>query len=138
MISTIVTEFDFEAADSLGQRLAKKKLEARPLIDAPDLANAVEATFRTSTVHKVKGESLDAMLYVAEKPHVRAFLDGTGTDGRIGYVALTRARDLFVLAVPESCLSDFEPELPRRSSIPGWLWCDRQSSFRELPNATAS
>lgn len=73
LISTIVTEFDFEAADSLGQRLAKKKLEARPLIDAPDLANAVEATFRTSTVHKVKGESLDAMLYVAEKPTFARF-----------------------------------------------------------------
>lgn len=112
LISTIVTEFDFDAADNLGQRLAKKKLEARPLIDRPDLAVDVEATFRTSTVHKVKGESLDAVLYVAKKPHVRALLDGTGTeDGRIGYVALTRARDLFVLAVPDSCLSEFEPEL---------------------------
>lgn len=62
LISTIVTEFGFEAADNLGQRLAKKKLEARPLIDGPDLADDVEATFRTSTVHKVKGESLDAVL----------------------------------------------------------------------------
>jgi hypothetical protein len=63
-------------------------------------------------VHKVKGESLDAVLYVAKKPHVRALLDGTGTeDGRIGYVALTRARDLFVLAGPGSCLPEFEPEL---------------------------
>jgi hypothetical protein len=79
LIRTIVTEFGFEAADNLGQRLAKKKLEARPLIDRPGLADDVEATFRTSTVHKVKGESLDAVLYVAKKPHVRALLDGTGT-----------------------------------------------------------
>lgn len=112
LISTIVTEFDFEAADNLGQRLAKKKLEARPLVDKPGLADDVEATFRTSSVHKVKGESLDAVLYVAKKPHVRALLDGTSTeDGRIGYVALTRARDLFVLAVPETCLPEFEPAL---------------------------
>lgn len=112
LISTIVTEFGFEAADNLGQRLAKKKLEARPLVERRGLADDVEVTFRTSTVHKVKGESLDAVLYVAKKPHVRALLDGTGTeDGRIGYVALTRARDLFVLAVPETCLPEFEPEL---------------------------
>ena len=67
---------------------------------------------RTSTVHRVKGESLESVLYVAKKPHVRALLAGTGTeDGRIGYVALTRAKDLFVLAVPENCLKDFEPAL---------------------------
>ena len=60
----------------------------------------------------MKGESLDAVLYVAKKPHVRAFLDGPASeDGRIGYVALTRARDLFVLAIPDSCLVEFEPEL---------------------------
>jgi hypothetical protein len=50
------------------------------------------------------------VLYVAKKPHVRALLNGTGTeDGRIGYVALTRAKDLFVLALPENCLKEFEP-----------------------------
>jgi hypothetical protein len=60
----------------------------------------------------VKGESLEAVLYVAKKGHVRALLDGTGTEeGRIGYVAVTRARNLFVLAVPETCLSEFEVEL---------------------------
>lgn len=52
------------------------------------------------------------MLYVAKKPHVRALLGGTGTEeGRIGYVALTRAKDIFVLAVPETCPKEFEPEL---------------------------
>jgi superfamily I DNA/RNA helicase len=65
-----------------------------------------------STVHKVKGQSLEAVLYVAKKGHVRALLDGTRTeDGRIGYVAVTRARNLFVLAVPETGLSEFEIEL---------------------------
>ena len=46
------------------------------------------------------------------KGHVRALLNGTSTEeGRIGYVALTRARDLFVLAVPDNCLAEFEGEL---------------------------
>lgn len=112
LIGTIVADFGFEAAENLGQRLAKTKLEKRPLVPASSLAVDLDATFRTSTVHKVKGESLDAVLYVAKKPHVRALLNGTGSEeGRIGYVALTRARDLFVLAVPEACLKDFEPEL---------------------------
>jgi hypothetical protein len=99
-------------ADNLGRRLAKTKLEARPLIAVAGLAVDVGAIFRTSTVHKVKGESLEAVLYVAQKGHVRALLNGTGTEeGRIGCVALTRARDLFVLAVPDNCLAEFAAEL---------------------------
>lgn len=112
LIGTMVAEFGFVAADNLGRRLSKAKLGSPPLVAVPSLADQVKMNFRTSTVHKVKGESLDAVLYVAKKPHVRALLDGTGTeDGRIGYVALTRARDLFVIAVPEAFLDQFEPEL---------------------------
>jgi superfamily I DNA/RNA helicase len=112
LASRLTSEFGIEVAGNLGQRLSKKKLEARPLLEIFDLTTDPETTFRTSTVHKVKGESLDAVLYVAKKLHVRALLDGPATeDGRIGYVALTRARDLFVLAVPDTCLAEFEPEL---------------------------
>jgi hypothetical protein len=32
-------------------------------------------------------------------------------EGRIGYVAVMRARNLFVLAVPKTCLGQFESEL---------------------------
>ncbi len=39
-------------------------------------------------------------------------LEGIGAEfGRIGYVAVTRARNLFVLAVPENCLAELEPLL---------------------------
>lgn len=108
----LASEFGLEVADNLGQRLSKKRLASRPLLEILDLAAGPESAFRTSTVHKVKGESLDAVLYVAKKPHVRALLDGPATEeGRIGYVALTRARDLFVLAIPGTCLAEFEPEL---------------------------
>jgi len=112
LIARIVANFGFEAAENLGRRLAKTNLEARPLVAAVGLAADAGPAFRTSTVHKVKGESLEAVLYVAQKGHVRSLLNGTGTeDGRIGYVALTRARDLFVLAVPDNCLHEFETEL---------------------------
>jgi len=60
----------------------------------------------------VKGESIDGVLYVAEKKQVRALLDGTTTElGRIGYVAVTRARNLMVLAVPTKSIGEFEAEL---------------------------
>ena len=112
LLETLQKDFGLIPADNMGQRMAKKKLENRPLIELPDLAGEELTVFRTSTVHKVKGESLDAVLYVAKKGHVRALLDGTKTeDGRIGYVALTRARNIFVLAVPEVNLPEFEPEL---------------------------
>lgn len=112
LIASMVADFGFEAAANLGHRLAKTKLEPRPLVVPVGLGDHVGPIFRTSTVHKVKGESLDAVLYVAKRAHVRAFLDGPDTEeGRIGYVALTRARDLFVLAVPDKCLAVFEDEL---------------------------
>jgi hypothetical protein len=63
-------------------------------------------------VHQVKGESIEAVMYVANKEQIRAMIDGTNTEvGRIGYVAATRARNLLVLAVPENCIGEFEPEL---------------------------
>lgn len=43
------------------------------------------------------------MLYIATKANISALLAGTSTEeGRIGYVALTRAKNLFWLAVPHS------------------------------------
>ncbi|WP_342659090.1 DEAD/DEAH box helicase (plasmid) [Sphingomonas sp. NY01] len=105
-------DYGLKLGENLGNKLAKKALENRPLIEIPDLAEVGVTAFPASTVHKVKGASLDAVLYVAKKRHVRALLDGTGSeDGRIGYVALTRARDLFVLAVPKACLAEFEADL---------------------------
>jgi hypothetical protein len=112
LLSSLEVEFGMKPAENLGHKLAKKSLENRPLVETPDLSQANVPTFRVSTVHKVKGESLEAVLYVAKKGHVRALLDGTGTEeGRIGYVALTRARNLFVLAVPDNCLTEFEAPL---------------------------
>lgn len=105
-------DFGLQPGENLGNKLAKKALENRPLAAMPDLAQVDLAAFPVSTVHKVKGASIDAVLYVAKKGHVQALLDGTGSeDGRIGYVALTRARELFVLAVPKGCLADFEADL---------------------------
>ncbi|MFV2949002.1 hypothetical protein [Pseudomonas japonica] len=67
---------------------------------------------RVETVHQVKGESIGAVLYVANKANITALLDGTATEeGRIGYVALTRAKNLFWLAAPNSCLGAMRADL---------------------------
>lgn len=112
LLAVLEHDFEVKRGENLGNKLAKRELEHRPLIEMPDLAQVEIPSFPVSTVHKVKGASIDAVLYVAKKGHVQALLEGTRSeDGRIGYVALTRARDLFVLAVPSSCLAGFESDL---------------------------
>lgn len=64
------------------------------------------------TVHQAKGESLDAVLYMANKEHVSALLGGVNSEvGRIGYVAVTRARNLLWLGVPANALAELRQSL---------------------------
>lgn len=107
-------EFSLKPAANIGNKLAKKELSNRPIVQLPDLAAADIPTFRVSTVHQVKGESIDAVMYVADRSQIQSLIGGTGTEvGRIGYVAVTRARNLFVLGVPDKHIKGFEPDLQR-------------------------
>ncbi len=99
-------------SSTLGARLSKRSLPNSPLMTPPDLGADQPLRVKINTVHQVKGESLDAVLYMATKPHVSALLDGGCTeDGRIGYVAVTRARDLLWLAVPATALKSLRADL---------------------------
>lgn len=99
-------------SSKLGGRLSKRSLPTSPLMTPPELGADQPLTVKISTVHQVKGESLDAVLYMATKPHVSALLDGGSTeDGRIGYVAVTRARDLLWVAVPATALKSLRADL---------------------------
>lgn len=70
---------------------------------------------RVDTVHQAKGESLDAVLYLATKEHVSALLAGVDSEvGRIGYVAATRARNLLWLGMPANALAELRPALLAR------------------------
>lgn len=101
LLSRLQEQFGLTPVDNVGSRLKKTELANRPLQAAADLATEQQMILRVDTVHKVKGESLDALLYLAEKDHVEALLQGVDTElGRIGYVAATRARNLLWLAVP--------------------------------------
>ncbi len=69
-------------------------------------------TLRIDTVHQAKGESLDAVLYLATKDHLSSLIAGVRTElGRIGYVATTRARNLIWLGVPANSAEEFRPAL---------------------------
>jgi len=75
----------------------------------------VTPRIRVDTVHQAKGESLDAVLYLANREHATELLAGVTTEvGRIGYVAVTRARNLLWLGVPANALGDLRPALAAR------------------------
>lgn len=78
-----------------------------------------ETRIRVDTVHQVKGESLDAVLYITTKEHAAALLAGVNSEvGRIGYVAVTRARNLLWVAIPANSLAELKPALLARGFQP--------------------
>lgn len=112
LLEKLHTKFGFAATDNVGRKLARTNLPNAPLMTAEDLAAGQGVRIRVDTVHQVKGESLDAVLYVAAKDHVLALLAGVDSEvGRIGYVAVTRARNLLWLAVPTNALKELRPAL---------------------------
>ena len=112
LLASLQLTFGLVIADNLGNKLAKKGLPNVPLIASVDLAVAEGPGIRVDTVHQVKGESLDAVLYLATKEHVVALLAGVNTEvGRIGYVAVTRARNILWLGVPANALAELRPAL---------------------------
>lgn len=112
LLASLERDFGFKQIGNLGNKISRKALPSAPLISAKDLVDDDTSVLRIDTVHKAKGESLDAVLYVATKEHVKEMLGGVTTElGRIGYVAATRARDLLWVAVPQNSLKELRPLL---------------------------
>lgn len=116
LLAQIAQAHGMASAANLGNKLARRGLSNAPLIVAADLAENNDAPrIRVDTVHQAKGESLDAVMYLANRQHVNALLAGVDTEvGRVGYVAATRARNLLWLGVPANSLEDLRPELLER------------------------
>lgn len=112
LLDTLTVDFGLKARSNWKAKLAKRKIFNRPLVQDADLGGEELPKFRVSTVHKVKGESIRGVLYICNRSHLNELLGGTTTEvGKIGYVALTRARDLFVLGVPAANKEEFSPKL---------------------------
>lgn len=115
LLADLEEQFGLKQTENIGRKLSKKALPNAPLASANDLADSDTTALRIDTVHKAKGESLDAVLYMTTKEHARALLEGVTTEvGRIGYVATTRARDLLWVAVPHNALNELRPRLLAR------------------------
>ena len=105
LLATLQAEFGLTPTDSLGTKLTRRDLPHASLVAADDLGTQRNTRIRVDTVHKAKGESLDAVLYMATRDHVEAMLNGVATEvGRIGYVAVTRAKNLLWVGVPAAAL----------------------------------
>lgn len=115
LLANLEAKFGLKQTDNIGRKLSKKALPSRPLASVEDLADGDATALRIDTVHKAKGESLDAVLYITTKEHAQALLEGVTTEvGRVGYVAATRARDLLWVAVPHNALNELRPKLLAR------------------------
>jgi superfamily I DNA/RNA helicase len=113
LLNSIEADYGYQPVDRIGNKIAATKLPITSLVPHVEKKLIRDNKIRIDTVHQSKGESLSAVLYVATVgDHIRKMLDGTETElGRIGYVALTRAKDIFVLAVPKNHINEFQPEL---------------------------
>lgn len=113
LLAQIKQDCGLTSVDKLGNKLTIRDLPDGPLLSAADLnENNDRPHIRIDTVHQAKGESLDAVLYLTNKVHAEGLLNGVDTEiGRIGYVAATRARNLFWIGVPASALVDLRPRL---------------------------
>lgn len=112
LLGGIERDFGLSPVANLGRKIARTDLPELPLNAGFDLAAERGPRIRVDTVHQVKGESIDAVLYITTRQHVQAMLDGVQTElGRIGYVAVTRARNLLWLAVPMAALGSLRQDL---------------------------
>ena len=132
LLERLKLEHQLVSQDNLNMRLKKTGLPAKALVDANTERAIIDATLRVETIHGVKGEGLDAVLYLADKEHVKALVNGTGTElGRIGYVALTRARNLFWLGILKADADTY------RTALTGHTFVERQyDSQLNLPLAS--
>lgn len=112
LLEQIAMKFGYAAVEKWRLRVKSTNVPDGPLLEGNDLVSGDGVRLRVDTVHQAKGESLDAVLYIASKAHVKALVEGGDTEiGRIGYVAVTRARNLLWLAVPEDCIDQFKSKL---------------------------
>lgn len=114
LLDEIEAQTSYKRSATWTKNLTVAKLGDEPLWKT-DLAQVDEALIRVDTVHQVKGEGIAAVLFVARTADLNRLLAGMHTeDGRIGYVAVTRAEDLLILGVPNSAPKKTVNELEAR------------------------
>ncbi len=104
-LGKLLASLGFKDVVNLAQKIRKTGLTdnqlALPLFESQKLFPAI----RQETIHKVKGESIDAVLVLGSVRFWNAVVDaissGASTEERrLAYVAMTRARHLLVVGLP--------------------------------------
>ena len=106
-LNKLIDEIGLQCEAQLGHHIKATGLSAEqkelPLFESVDKFPSV----RQDTIHQVKGESIDAVLVIGSTKFwnsvMAAVQSGDNTeDRRLAYVAMTRARHLLVVALPQS------------------------------------
>ncbi|MDR6205373.1 ATP-dependent helicase [Paraburkholderia graminis] len=120
LLDEIEARTSYKRSPTWTNNLTVAKLGDEPLWKT-DLAQVDEAVIRVDTVHQAKGEGIAAVLFVARTADLTKLLAGMHTEeGRIGYVAVTRAEDLLVIGVPNTAPKKMVNELEGRG-VRAWL-----------------
>lgn len=97
------SQTSYRRISTLSARMKSTKLpDFSPLLSV-DFSQNIWAGLRCGTVHSAKGESIPAVMYLTSEKNLSSMLAGTDDEeGRIGFVAATRACDLLVVAIPSN------------------------------------
>ncbi|MGD8450839.1 MAG: ATP-dependent helicase [Phycisphaerae bacterium] len=105
-VTSLIKELGVTCNAKLGNQINKKGLTneqmALPLFEARDAFPLI----RQDTIHQVKGESIDAVLVIGSAKFWNAVVtavqqNDNSEDRRLAYVAMTRARHVLLVALPE-------------------------------------
>ena len=106
-----------ELAEKLGtDDLIQKRLRRPNLLEENQtIEDFLKTKTNTQTVHSVKGETFDGIIFIDEKFQWKKLVEsGSETDViadeelRIAYVAITRARKFALLVIPDKHLKNYE------------------------------
>lgn len=106
-LTKIISSLGFKDFSSIGNTIKKTGLDANQLTLPLFGEQKLFPSIRQETIHKVKGESIDAVLVLGSPRFwnsvVDAVISGTSTeDRRLAYVAMTRARHVLVVPLPSA------------------------------------
>jgi len=100
-LTLVEQETTFKREPTWNNRVTAAELPKTGPLLGVDIGQNDWSALRCGTVHSAKGEGIPAVLYLTNKGDLDALVAGTGNEeGRIGFVAVTRGRDLLVVAIP--------------------------------------
>lgn len=108
----------FKREPTWSNRVTAAELPKKGPLISVDIGQHDWFALRCGTVHSAKGEGIPAVMYLTNKGDLEALVEGTDDEeGRIGFVAVTRGRDLLVVAIPTGTSDETITKLKARGFI---------------------